>query len=549
MVLRKTLPHFMSIFGLEDVPSGRYPDFLRHLRRDAVSGFLVFLIALPLCMGISVASGCPAVSGLLTAIIGGLVTPFISHSELTIKGPAAGMIAIVLGAVTAMTPETVGDPALATFEGYQKMLGLAVVAGGLQILLGVCKLGRLGEFFPVPAVHGMLVAIGLIIVSKQLHVLLLGTPVRGSFFALMGALPSTLKQMDAASAAIGIGGLLVLVVHSRVSTVWVRRIPAPLWVVGFAVVAAAITDVPQTRLVHLPERLADGFSGPDFSGLGAWEGWKWVVMLAVVGSLESVLSANAVDLLDPWKRRTDLNRDLLAVGVANTIGACVGAIPMISEIVRSSANRDYGARTRWSNFLHGMFLMIIVLVASSVLNRIPLSALAALLVFTGIQLAAPAKFLAMFRTGRAEFVVFLTTVSVTLATDLLLGVAAGVVVQWVVSVRWVSGNPFTVRCRRHEEDGAVLLSLTGPLMFSNWLSLRARLSRETVGVVLDVSETSLIDHSVMRKIEETRVAWEADGRQLRTVGLEALRACSGEAFATRVRADAFRPAQSVRADA
>jgi MFS superfamily sulfate permease-like transporter len=156
MVLRKTLAHFMSIFGLEDVPSGRYPDFLRHLRRDAVSGFLVFLIALPLCMGISVASGCPAVSGLLTAIIGGLVTPFISHSELTIKGPAAGMIAIVLGAVTAMTPETVGDPALATFEGYQKMLGLAVVAGGLQILLGVCKLGRLGEFSLCPRCMGCL---------------------------------------------------------------------------------------------------------------------------------------------------------------------------------------------------------------------------------------------------------------------------------------------------------------------------------------------------------------------------------------------------------
>jgi MFS superfamily sulfate permease-like transporter len=534
--------------SLGDVPSGRYPDFLSHLRRDAVSGFLVFLIALPLCMGISVASGCPAVSGLLTAMIGGMVTPFVSNSELTIKGPAAGMIAIVLGAVTAMTPETVTNPAAAAFEGYQKMLGLAVVAGGLQILLGACKLGRLGEFFPVPAVQGMLVAIGLIIVSKQLHVLLLGTPVRGGFLALVEALPSTLKQMDNASAAVGIGGLLILVVHSRVSIVWVRKIPAPLWVVGLAVVVALMMDVPQTGLVHLPTRLADGFSAPDFSGLGTWEGWKWVVMLAVVGSLESVLSANAVDLLDPWKRRTDLNRDLLAVGVANTIGACVGAIPMISEIVRSSANRNHGARTRWSNFMHGLFLMVMVVVAASLLNRIPLSALAALLVFTGIQLAAPVKFLAMFRTGRAEFAVFLATVSVTLATDLLLGVAAGVVVQWVVSMRWVSGNPFRVRYRRHEEDGAVLLSLTGPLIFSNWLSLRARLSRETVGVVLDVSEVSLIDHSVMRKLEETRVVWEADGRQLRTVGLEALRACSKDSLATRVRADALRSAQSVRVD-
>lgn len=539
----------MSISALEDVPSGRYPEFLRHLRRDAVSGFLVFLIALPLCMGISVASGCPAVAGLLTAVIGGLVTPFISNSELTIKGPAAGMIAIVLGAVMAMTPETVGESAVAAFQGYRKMLGLAVVAGGLQILLGACKLGRLGEFFPVAAVQGMLVAIGLIIVSKQLHVLLLGTPVRGGFFAQVEALPSTLRQMDVASAAIGISGLLLLVVHSRVSTGWVRKIPAPLWVVGFAVVAAVIADVPQMRLVQIPTRLTDGFSRPDFSGLGTWEGWKWVVMLAVVGSLESVLSANAIDFLDPWKRRTDLNRDLLAVGVANTVGACVGAIPMISEIVRSSANRNHGARTRWSNFLHGMFLMMMILVASSILNRIPLAALAALLVFIGIELAAPAKFLAIIQTGRAEFVVFLTTVLVTLVTDLLLGVAAGVVMQWVVSLRSISGNLFRVLCRRHEDDGVVVLSVTGPLVFSNWLSLRARLSREAVGVVLDVSETSLIDHSVMRKLEETRMAWEADGKQLRAIGFEALRACSDNPLATRVRADAFRAVSSVRTDA
>jgi MFS superfamily sulfate permease-like transporter len=196
-----------------------------------------------------------------------------------------------------------------------------------------------------------------------------------------------------------------------------------------------------------------------------------------------------------------------------------------------------------------MFLMMMILVASSILNRIPLAALAALLVFIGIELAAPAKFLAIIQTGRAEFVVFLTTVLVTLVTDLLLGVAAGVVMQWVVSFRLISGNLFRVLCRRHEDDGVVVLSVTGPLVFSNWLSLRARLSREAVGVVLDVSETSLIDHSVMRKLEETRMAWEADGKQLRAIGFEALRACSDNPLATRVRADAFRTVSSVRTDA
>ncbi len=515
------------------VPSGTYPDLVRHLRRDVAAGFLVFLIALPLCIGISIASGCPAVSGILTAMIGGMITPFLSNSELTIKGPAAGMIAIVLGAVTAMTPEGGVDPGVAAFEGYRKMLGLAVIAGGLQVVLGACRLGSFGEFFPLPAVHGMLVAIGLLIVSKQVHVLLSGSPVRGGFFTLVAALPATVRSMDVPSALIGLGGLIALFLHPRIQRDWVRRIPAPLWVVGLGVPAALFAGVSSDRLVHLPARLADGLSTPDFTGLRTMEGWKWIVMLAVVGSLESVLSAKAVDLLDPWKRRTDLNRDLFAVGVANTFGACVGAIPMISEIVRSSANRNHGGCTRWSNFMHGMFLLLLIVLAPSVLNRIPLAALAALLVFTGVQLASPAKFRTMYRTGRAEFIVFVTTVVVTLATDLLSGVAAGVGAQWLVSSRAISGNPFRLRYRRHEEDGVSLIALAGPVMFSNWLVLRGVLNSVSAGAVVDVSGADLIDHTVMRKLEETRVAWEVEGKSLRVVGLGTLNASSDDPFAAR----------------
>ena len=524
----------MTASDSREVHSGAHLSCLKHWRRDVAAGFSVFLIALPLCVGISVASGCPAVAGILTAVIGGMLTPFLSNSELTIKGPAAGMIAIVLGAVTAMTPEVGADQSTAAVIGFEKMLGLAVVAGGIQILLGACRLGSLGEFFPLPVVHGMLVAIGFLILSKQVHVLLLGDTLRGDFFLLVRAIPSTVRGVEAASAVIGLGSLSVLVLHPRLRVGWVQKIPAALWVVGLAIPVALVMDVSPTRFIHLPERLSDGFSRPDFSGLRTLAGWKWVLMLAMVGSLESVLSAKAVDLLDPWKRRTDLSRDLLAVGVANAFGACVGAIPMISEIVRSSANRNHGARTRWSNFMHGLFLMLTVLLVPSFLNRIPLSALAALLVFTGYQLAAPAKFLAMFRTGRAEFIVFCTTVMATLATDLLVGVAAGVVTQWLVSFRAFSGNLFTVRYQRREEEGVTLLSLTGPLIFSNWLSIRRLLHSLSLGVVVDVSQANLIDYTVMRKFEEMRLAWEAEGRAFRIVGLRALRACSEDPFAARV---------------
>jgi MFS superfamily sulfate permease-like transporter len=180
-----------------------------------------------------------------------------------------------------------------------------------------------------------------------------------------------------------------------------------------------------------------------------------------------------------------------------------------------------------------MFLLLLIVLAPSVLNRIPLAALAALLVFTGVQLASPAKFRTMYRTGRAEFIVFVTTVVVTLATDLLSGVAAGVGAQWLVSSRAISGNPFRLRYRRHEEDGVSLIALAGPVMFSNWLVLRGVLNSVSAGAVVDVSGADLIDHTVMRKLEETRVAWEVEGKSLRVVGLGTLNASSDDPFAAR----------------
>ena len=257
--------------------------------------------------------------------------------------------------------------------------------------------------------------------------------------------------------------------------------------------------------------------------------------MALVGSLESVLSAKAVDLLDPWKRRTDLDRDLLAVGVANTLGACMGAIPMISEIVRSSANREHGARTRWSNFAHGVFLLSAMIGAPWLVNRIPLSALAALLVFTGYQLAAPGKFLAMLRLGRGEFVVFLVTIATTLATDLLMGMVAGVMMQWLTEVRFIRGNPFSVKYEQRYEGEFMILSVAGPLLFSNWHSLRHALLSHGSHVVLDVSDATLIDHSAMRKLWEIQSAWEGTGKTLRLEGLQGFRSVSEDPQAARVR--------------
>jgi MFS superfamily sulfate permease-like transporter len=377
------------------------------------------------------------------------------------------------------------------------------------------------------------VAIGLVIISKQSHVLLLGSPISGGPVALLAAIPGSIQSMSWPSGIIGVSGLGFLAVYRLIRLRLIQFMPAPIWLLLLGVPAAAFLGVPETQLVRLPGRLEGVLTGPDFSAVFTAVGLKWILLLAIVGSLESVLSAKAVDLLDPWKRRTDLNKDLLAVGVANMAGAFFGALPMISEIVRSSASRGYGARTRWANFFHAVFLMLVLAAAPGVLRHVPLSVLAAMLVFAGFQLAAPSKFVLMYKTGRGEFVVFLTTVFATLATDLLIGVCAGVLVQWLILAWAIRSNPFKARFVVEKEAELTRVKLLGPLIFSNWLSLASAFEGMGSRLVLELDGASVVDHSAMRRIGETQAAWEHEGRVFRVEGLDKLVAASPDPFSRR----------------
>ncbi|MCA9682677.1 MAG: SulP family inorganic anion transporter, partial [Myxococcales bacterium] len=414
----------------------------RSIGKDFVAGFLVFLIALPLCLGIAMASGFPPVAGVLTAIVGGVVVNFLGSAQLTIKGPAAGLIVIAIGAVTELGQ---GDMA----AGYRYALAVGVVAAIIQIIFALVRAATAGGAMPTSVVHGMLAAIGVIIISKQAHTSLGVAPAAKGPLPLLAEIPHSVVHANPEIAAIGLLSLIILFGWGplKKKLTMLAKIPPQIVVLVVAVILGFAFDLEHEHyyrmfdgefkigpdyLVHLPGSLLDAIAFPDFSQITSATSIKYIVMFALVGSIESVLSTIAVDTLDPAKRASDLNRDLLVVGVGNLIAACIGGLPMISEIVRSKANIDAGATSRFANFFHGLLLLAFVALLPMVLQHVPLAALAAMLVYTGTMLASPKEFKHMGELGKDQLLLFLVTLFMTLATDLLVGVATGFALKVVM---------------------------------------------------------------------------------------------------------------------
>ncbi|TWU08171.1 SulP family inorganic anion transporter [Stieleria varia] len=536
-----------------EIPRGNAAGFVRYFKHDFLSGLLVFLIALPLCLGIALASGYPAIAGIFTAIIGSILTTFISNSELTIKGPAAGLIVIAIGCINEFG-------GAGNMEAYRAALAVGVAAAVMQILFGVFRAGALGEFFPSSAVHGMLAAIGVIIIVKQVPVALGIIGAKGSPLEMMGSFPEYLSGANPEIALIGIVSLLVMflwpMLGKRIPIL--KKIPAPLIVLLAAVPMGIGFDLLNTHtyetlgkkyvlsedyLVRMPNRvfgMFDEFTYPNFAVLKQFAAWKWALMFFVIGSLESLLSAKAVDLLDPWKRKTNMDRDVIAVGVGNLCSALVGGLPMISEIVRSKANIDNGARTRFADMWHGVFLLACVALIPTVLHRIPLAALAAMLVYTGFRLAHPTEFIHVWRIGKEQLAIFVTTLVVVLATDLLIGVAAGIVLELAIHV--ANGVPLASLFKPNiqvEDVGANTSRITAhqSAVFSNWIPLRRQIEQigllEKRNLIIDVSNAKLVDHTVMAKLDEMQRDFEQEGLTFDVHGLDTLRPLASDVHSAR----------------
>ncbi len=547
-------------------PVGNFAGFFKYARYDILSGFLVFLIALPLCLGISLACGYPAIAGIFTAIIGSILTTFISNSELTIKGPAAGLIVIAIGCIEAFGGKGfMGEVTQTDMDAYRMALAVGVVAAILQILFGLFRAGVLGEFFPLSAVHGMLAAIGVIIMVKQIPIALGVQGAKGEPLEMMKEIPHYIQEMNPEIALIGGVGVLIMFLWP-----WVQKLHALLKAVPAAMVVLLVTvpmgmyfdllhphsysfhghsyELGESYLVNMPDRIFgmfDYITTPDFRAFDSTHlttALPWVFMFFVIGSLESLLSAKAVDIIDPWKRKTNMDRDIVAVGAGNLASALVGGLPMISEIVRSKANIDNGARTRFADMWHGVFLLLCVALIPTTLHRIPLAALAAMLIYTGFRLTHPKEFLHVYEIGKEQLLIFASTLIGVLATDLLVGIGIGIAVKLLIHV--INGVPVWALFKSYLDvelkgDDRAIIRVHYSAIFSNWILFRRQIIRlglvERRNVTLDFTDCKLVDHSVMEKLHELERDFVDAGLNLHVEGLEGHKPLSDHSFAARKR--------------
>ena len=520
----------------KELPAEGLAGLKRHFKQDALSGFLVFLLALPLSLGIAKASGFPAAMGVLTAMIGGLIGCFFKVSALTIKGPAAGLITVCAASVLAFGGGKMG---------WEATAGIIVVMSVLQLIIARMGWGSMSDFFPFAAVHGMLAAIGFIIMAKQIPVLLGVAPElhegKGPI-PLIVDIPEFISLADPQQALVGLLALILMFAMPALPLRWTKRVPAPMWVLMVTVPLGLVSGFDENRIGYDLVQIGNFWSEiqwrANFSAIGSLIFWKFVMMFLFVNSLESLLTVKAMDDLDPWKRSTEAKDDLTALSAGNFVSGWLGGLPMISEVVRSGANVKYGARTKWANVFHGFFLLIAMAFSIPFIELIPNTSLAAMLIYAGYQLASPTEFRSIYRIGKEQLLIFLVTILVTLLEDLLLGVAAGMFFKLLIHLYHGARvrTLFKAHYQLDQTEETTYLQVHEAAVFTLIPAYRKLFRKCRPGDiwVMDFSNARLVDHSFLAfvfRISER----EGDG-QLVIRGLDKLQSLSDHPEATRKQA-------------
>ncbi len=482
-----------------------------YLKSDILSGLVVFLISVPLCLGIALASGAPLFSGMIAGILGGIVVGSISKSPLSVSGPAAGLTAIVLSGIA-----TIGS-----FEGF---LLAVILAGILQVILGMLKAGTIGYYFPSNVINGMLTAIGIIIIIKQLPHLfgydaeaLSDGTLNANEAHFITTIESVLISIQPGIVVTSLLSLLVMILWDKYKPGNLKLVPgAGLAVltgvlINFIFIKTGLTEfiIEPSHLVNLPipenfNSFVAQFTTPDFSQILNRDVWIIALTIGIVASLETLLTIEATDKLDPRKRFTDSNRELLAQGTGNILSGLIGGMPITSVIVRSSANLNAGAQSKLSTIVHGILLLIGAMLIPRILNYIPLASLAVILVVTGYKLCKPSVFMAFFRMNKYRWFPFIATVVAIVFTDLLVGVAIGMVIAVGAILIGNLKNTYYLHQDQLEGRNLIRIELSQEVSFLNKAALTMTLDRipPDSTVIIDATKTFYIDYDVLEMIRE-----------------------------------------------
>jgi carbonic anhydrase len=417
---------------------------LRHWRHDLRSGLMVAMISLPFSMGIAITSGAPPVCGVVSAIIAGLLLPFLGGSYVTISGPAAGLAPVIFAGMVALGAAAIGGDATTEEKlktGYPLILVAICLAGILQMMLAKLRVARLSAIFPSAAIHGMLAAIGLMILVKQIPFFLGQKFEAHEFWEILQETPRRIPTMSLPVFWLGIGSTATLFILAALPLRFLRMLPPPVWVfLGGTIVAQVFLHLNPTQMITIPEApLANGIVLPDFTPYltnhALWAPLTWIVAtLMLVDGAESLATIAAVDRIDPWRRKSDPDRTLLAMGASNVCSSVLGGLTIIPGIVKSTANILGGGRTQWANFFNACFLMIFLTAGRNLINMVPKCILASILLFIGFKLCRPQVWVKTARIGWEQLAIFATTVLVTVSTDLLIGITVGTAVKYILSL-------------------------------------------------------------------------------------------------------------------
>ncbi len=512
----------------------------KHWNHDIIAGFSVSLVALPLALGIALASGAPAYAGIISAIIGGIVLTFISGTHLVINGPGAGLIVITLGAVNSLDN---GDG-----KAFQYVLAAYIISGIILTLFGIFKLGKYSKIFPSTVIQGLLAAIGIIIMIKQLHVSLDVTSEAAHTLDAIVELPSLLKDLNPFTTFIALVSLLILSFHHKFKNKLIHYIPSVIWVVFIAVLLVyafdfftknTITILGKTYhtgphlLIQVPENLFKGLLFPDFSQIHRGVFWMAVINITIISSIENVLSASAIEKMDPLRRKTKFNKDLISAGIGTILAASIGGLPAYSVISRSSVNVNHGARTKMSNLYHGIFLILFILIFPGIIGKLPLAALAGILVYTGYKLASPKLFREISMLGWEQFIVFIGSIIFTLWFGLLFGILAGMGIILIIHYYKIDigllpflnyiTNPFVKIIE--ENNRKIVVKIKGVANFLNIMSLDKVIHsiKPRMLVIADFTHARLVDNTTLEFIHEFSERYSTRGGKFEIIGLEVLR--------------------------